>query len=73
MYWGRPPGRVVPSTFTRGFFLVEASLDSCRFRCYYIHNEKGGPMDFINNIWASKLGKIGVIAAVIIVIVLIAT
>ena len=30
-------------------------------------------MDFINNIWESKLGKIGVIAAVIIVIVLIAT
>ena len=30
-------------------------------------------MDFINNIWASNLGKIGVIAAVIIVIVLIAT
>jgi len=30
-------------------------------------------MDFINNIWASKLGKIGVIAAVIIVIVLTAT
>ena len=29
-------------------------------------------MDFISNIWGSKLGKIGVIAAVIIVIILIA-
>jgi len=30
-------------------------------------------MDFISNIWNSKMGKIGVIAAVIIIIVLIAT
>jgi len=30
-------------------------------------------MDFISNIWASKLGKIGIIAGVIIVIILIAT
>jgi len=30
-------------------------------------------MDFITNLWASKLGKIGIIAAVVIVIILIAT
>ncbi|SVC63546.1 uncharacterized protein METZ01_LOCUS316400 [marine metagenome] len=30
-------------------------------------------MDFITNLWASKLGKIGIIAAVAIVIILIAT
>lgn len=54
--------------------MAEASIDKHEQLCYYITIETiGGPMDFISNIWASKLGKIGVIAAVIIVIVLIAT
>ena len=47
-------------------------LDIHQSRCYYIHNE-GGHMDFITNIWNTKMGKIGIIAAVIIVVVLIAT
>lgn len=65
----------MPSTFTRGFFLAIHSrieLDIHQSRCYYIHNE-GGHMDFITNIWNTKMGKIGIIAAVIIVVVLIAT
>ena len=69
-----PLVELCPRLDSRGFFLAEASIDKHEQLCYYITIETiGGPMDFITNIWASKLGKVGVIDAVIIVIILIAT